>query len=1072
MGRALARVVAGATTTAILSMGLALAAPGTAAAAPGDLDPTFGGGDGRLSINAGFDVESVVIDEIEITADGGTFVRTVLPLGLGFDTAVLRFGPEGSIDLSWNHGNPVFPGAGMAGTSHTTIAVDSMDRLVVANGALVFRYTAGGAPDSSFSGDGMVNVHPEQELVPRDVEALPGGALALIGTREFDSPNLMMFRLTAAGVPDPAFSGDGRLAVPPPDAPASSFVRPLDLEADAGGNLYSLGMGGDGGPMHVAKVDSAGTPVSAFGGNGVATMPGAPYRDAELAIDGSGRPTVLAPTLDGYDLGRLTATGDPDESYGPGGLVTLAGLNAIGKTIAVSGTIAYVPACSEGSPTEGVVVAVDLANATLLSSFGPGGADGDGIRTISTNPVSEACTGAIDVTAAGHPRVVLTPWNGFDEELPTELVQLTPTGADDLTYSGDARSLPGVHHQRLGRPTALAEGPAGEIVVGGDVVSAGGSLPIGPAFVGKVTAAGVPAPGFGDGGRVEIPSVDDIPVTIHDLAVLPDGRVAVLHQAGVRSSVTLLDASGDPDLSFSEDGTVRVGFTSSERPVTSITTAGSGSGLGIFVAGRPVSGDADVYVQRLTLQGLHDQDYGTNGGRAEISFPARDDVLNERLLAGAADGTITWAAPAITPGPGEGLALGRVLASGVADPAFGSGGVRLLPGTASGAPEGTYDAPLHLRRRAGGGADVLAARVNGFAGVVAVRVSATGALDTGYSGDGVAVLTATVPDPIVGASMQGDRAVFLQAHGTVSTLLRLTAAGAPDTTLGSGGRRTAAYPFEGHQVETQSDVHASLLVSAPDSVVFASRLDVTPPGGTPGIDAELVKIDTEPDPPGAPSGVVATRGDEMATVTWTAPVDDGGAAVTGYTVTASPGGATCEATAPTTACAVPGLTNGQSYSFTVTATNSIGTGPASAASNSVTPAPGAGAFVPLPSPKRVVDSRIPNGDTDDEQDERFGPIPGGTFRAFTIAGRVGLPGDAQNVVLSVAAITPASNGYFTVFPCGTTRPLASSMNFTKGVTIANTVITTLGTGGANTGKICIYTNTTANIVVDTSGTLT
>ena len=89
--------------------------------------------------------------------------------------------------------------------------------------------------------------------------------------------------------------------------------------------------------------------------------------------------------------------------------------------------------------------------------------------------------------------------------------------------------------------------------------------------------------------------------------------------------------------------------------------------------------------------------------------------------------------------------------------------------------------------------------------------------------------------------------------------------------------------------------------------------------------------------PDAPTGVTATAGRGEATVSWTAPASNGGAEITGYTVTASPGGATCTTTGATS-CTVPGLTNGTAYTFTVTATNSAGTGTASAASASVTPA--------------------------------------------------------------------------------------------------------------------------------------
>ena len=90
--------------------------------------------------------------------------------------------------------------------------------------------------------------------------------------------------------------------------------------------------------------------------------------------------------------------------------------------------------------------------------------------------------------------------------------------------------------------------------------------------------------------------------------------------------------------------------------------------------------------------------------------------------------------------------------------------------------------------------------------------------------------------------------------------------------------------------------------------------------------------------PDAPTSVIATAGNASASVTFSAPANNGGSAITGYTVTSIPsGGVDSNAGSTSLNHAITGLTNGTSYTFTVKATNSVGTSVASMASNSVTP---------------------------------------------------------------------------------------------------------------------------------------
>ena len=87
--------------------------------------------------------------------------------------------------------------------------------------------------------------------------------------------------------------------------------------------------------------------------------------------------------------------------------------------------------------------------------------------------------------------------------------------------------------------------------------------------------------------------------------------------------------------------------------------------------------------------------------------------------------------------------------------------------------------------------------------------------------------------------------------------------------------------------------------------------------------------------PSAPQSVTrASNSVKSATISWSAPADDGNRPITGYTVTASPDGATCTTTGATS-CTISGLSK-PAYTFTVAATNSVGKGAASAATSSLT----------------------------------------------------------------------------------------------------------------------------------------
>jgi len=85
--------------------------------------------------------------------------------------------------------------------------------------------------------------------------------------------------------------------------------------------------------------------------------------------------------------------------------------------------------------------------------------------------------------------------------------------------------------------------------------------------------------------------------------------------------------------------------------------------------------------------------------------------------------------------------------------------------------------------------------------------------------------------------------------------------------------------------------------------------------------------------------ITASANSLSAKVSFAPPASDGGTPVTSYTVTASPGGATCTVNAPETFCEITGLID-RAYTFTARATNSMGTSIASSATASTLAANG------------------------------------------------------------------------------------------------------------------------------------
>jgi hypothetical protein len=158
--------------------------------------------------------------------------------------------------------------------------------------------------------------------------------------------------------------------------------------------------------------------------------------------------------------------------------------------------------------------------------------------------------------------------------------------------------------------------------------------------------------------------------------------------------------------------------------------------------------------------------------------------------------------------------------------------------------------------------------------------------------------------------------------------------------------------------------------------------------------------------PGPPGAVHAVAGKTGATVTWTAPADDGGSPITGYLVTANPGGPHRAVPAGTTSLQVT-LDPGR-YTFTLVAKNAIGLG-ARATSNAfdiagVRPAA--------------------------HHDAGYWMLDaGGTIYGFGKASKYTTFSTAPNAAAVAISPRPDGSGYWVVFADGTVRAYGSARWF-------------------------------------------
>lgn len=245
---------------------------------PGGTPNAFGGGDGRAVVLQPADHKIVVAGSWNDNS------------GAGYRILVMRLMPDGALDADFGDAGVLildFPE--VSGATAEAVALDDEGRILVAGGSnqsgsvkgFVLRLTSAGEPDAAFAGDGLFTmVNPETAGTPmvlKTVQQVAGGKIVAAG----GTGDLIVVRLTSAGEPDAAFSGDGIAMVNVSEQVINTFtVKSYEdtyacaVQADGrilvGGSTMTTSA-----KAVLARFTSAGVLDASFGTAGLYPLPGA-----------------------------------------------------------------------------------------------------------------------------------------------------------------------------------------------------------------------------------------------------------------------------------------------------------------------------------------------------------------------------------------------------------------------------------------------------------------------------------------------------------------------------------------------------------------------------------------------------------------------------------------------------------------------------------------------------------------------------------------------------------------------------------------------------------------------------
>jgi len=741
--------------------------------------------------------------------------------------------------------------------------------------------------------------------------------------------------VTPATVPDAptnvvGTSGDGQVALTftAPDTDGGSGITGYTATSSPGGftgvsngnntNITVAGLtDGVAYTFKVTATNSVGTSASSQASNSVtpAGVPAAPTN--VVAVAGSGQATIVftAPASNGASITGYTATSSPGGITG-----TSVGNN----------TVIVVTGLTNGVNYTFTVTATNSAGTSAVSNAS---------NSATPATVPSAPTNVVGVSGNGQATITFTaPSSNGGANITGYLATASPGGATGVSSGTN--------------PTITISGLTNGVSYTFTVTatnSAGVSTPSSPSNA--ITPATVPsAPtnvvGFGGNGLVNLTftaptSNGGSSVTGYTATANPSGVTGVSN--GDNTNITIVGLTNGVSYTFTVTATNGAGTGAPSTPSNAVTPATAPSSP-FNVVGVGGNGQATLTFSVPT----------SNGGSPITGYTATASPGGATGVSSGTNTTITISG--LTNGVNYTFTVTATNSAGVSTPSNPSNAVT---------PATVPSAPTNVIGFGGNGQASLtftAPTSNGGSSITGYTATASPGGFTGVSNGNNTNIT------IVGLTngvnytftVTATNGAGVSAPSSPSNFVTpATAPSSPFNVVGVGGNGQATLTFSVPTSNGGSPITGYTATSSPGGITGTSignnttivvtgltngvnytfTVTATNSAGTGALSTQSNSI-TPVTVPDAPTNVVGTSGDGQANVTFSAPDTNGGSTITGYTVTASPGGATGtgDVNSPTNGIIVSGLTDGVAYTFTVTATNGVGTSASSQASSAVTPA--------------------------------------------------------------------------------------------------------------------------------------